>query len=72
MIPSEGIRPLSPASISRVASRIWSIRVTTMTTAKRTGLVCPTCRPAVAIIERETDDAIRCKACGHRWNTAKR
>ena len=45
-----------------------------MTTAKRTGLVCPACRQPVAIIERETDDAItfRCKACGHRWSEAKR
>ena len=39
-----------------------------------TGLVCPACRQPVAIIERETDDAItfRCKACGHRWSAAKR
>ena len=44
-----------------------------MTTPKRTGLLCPACRQPVAIIARETDDAItlKCEACGHRWSVAK-
>ena len=39
-----------------------------MSAPQRTGLVCPSCRQPVAIIERETDTAItfRCEACGHQ------
>ena len=82
MIPSIGVQHFRSASIGQavrlavrgVPSRIWSIPVTTMTTPKRTGLGVPGLPSAVAIIERETDDAItfRCKACGHRWSAAKR
>ena len=62
MIPSAGVRPLSPASIPQgvkiggsrgVPSKIRSIPVTTMTTPKRTGLVCPVCRQPVAVISKD-------------------
>jgi len=46
------------------------IAATRKQAAKLTGLVCPSCRQSVAVIEDATPPVIvlSCPACGHRWS----